>query len=102
MATVRKLIYLKNSFFDEDNEQAFTTSELNNLAKDNNLFPVIQLYPGLLAYVLWYNPDAFPMLDKGSPKLAEKYCKIESKLWTGHFARYLSFATLTCYKKTIV
>ena len=99
MASIRQLVYWKNSFFDEDNERAFSTHELNALARDNGLEPIAQLYPGLLAYVLWYNPDAFPLLDKGDPELVKKYCTFESALWASNVARYLSFATLSCFKK---
>lgn len=99
LRSVREYIYKKNSFFDDNTERAFTTLELNELMKNNNLFPVFQFFPGLLCYVLWYNPDAFPWLNIGSESFTKKLCKIESKIWRSKFAYYLSFATFTCYEK---
>jgi SAM-dependent methyltransferase len=96
---IRDRIYKKNRVFDADTEKAFTIKELHTIAQNNNLNVVDELYPGLLAYVLWYNPDAFPSLNLGSLSFVSWLCKMESHIWRTCFARYFSFATLTIYKK---
>lgn len=90
---IREYIYKKNSLFDESTEHGFTTSELNDLMQGNGLTPCCQFYPGLLAYILWYNPDAFPLLNFGSIHFAKSLVTLESKIWFSSFARYFSFAT---------
>ena len=99
-SAIRKAIYIKNSFFDQETERGFTTKELDKMACECSLQPVRQIYPGLLAYVLWYNPDAFPLLNRGSIDFARKVINLESRLWSTQFARFFSFATLSCYRKT--
>jgi len=98
-ALIRRAIYWKNSFFDADTERGFTTEELNRAALSHGMHLVKQLYPGLLAYVLWYNPDAFPLLNRGPQHFAEKLIHAESKVWGSKLARFFSFATLSCYRK---
>ncbi|MDL2279654.1 hypothetical protein LJC15_03195, partial [Desulfovibrio sp. OttesenSCG-928-G11] len=98
-ASIRSIVYYLNSFFDHKTERGFSSKELDGIAKKQGLTPVAQLYPGLLAYILWYNPDAFPLLNRGSEPLAKKYIRWERTVWASRFAYYLSFATLTCYKK---
>lgn len=96
---IRQAIYWNNSFFDADTEHGFTTAELNKMAQSHGLRLVRQLYPGLLSYVLWYNPDAFPLLNKGTLRFAEKLIRRESKIWESALARFFSFATLSSYRK---
>jgi len=96
---IRNRIYKKNVIFDAETEKAFTINELHTITQKNNLKAIDELYPGLLAYVLWYNPDAFPSLNIGSLSFVSTFCKLESNLWRTFFARYFSFATLTVYKK---
>ena len=96
---IREFIYKKNSLFDEETEKDFSTNELNQLFKKVNMFPVVQFYPGLLAYTLWYNPDAFPFLNVGSAKTVNMIIDIEKRLWFSRIARFFSFATLSCYVK---
>lgn len=98
-STIRKIIYKKNSFFDAETERGFSTTELNKKVQYYDLRLVHQIYPGLLAYILWYNPDAFPILNKGSLSFAKKLICAESKIWNTRVARFLSFATLSCYCK---
>lgn len=97
---IRNRIYEKNVIFDADTEKAFTTSEMHTIAQKNNLIVIDELYPGLLAYVLWYNPEAFPSLNIGSLSFVSSFSSLESHIWRTRFARYFSFATLTVYKKT--
>jgi SAM-dependent methyltransferase len=100
-ALIRRAIYWKNSFFDNDTERGFTTAKLDRTALSYGMHVVRHLYPGLLAYVLWYNPDAFPVLNKGSLSFAENFIKTESKVWGSKLARFFSFATLSCYRKEV-
>ncbi|MDR0476892.1 MAG: class I SAM-dependent methyltransferase [Desulfobulbaceae bacterium] len=95
----RQAIYRKNSFFDADTERGFTTAELNKAVLSRGMRLIRQLYPGLLAYVLWYNPDALPWLNKGTSFFAEELIRTESKVWESGLARFFSFATLSCYRK---
>ena len=65
---VRNRIYENNSLFDEQTERAFDVSELESIFIDAGLNSVDTVYPGLLAYILYYNPDAFPFLNIGGKK----------------------------------
>lgn len=95
----REVIYEKNSFFDEATERGFSTNELDALMSSKGFEVVSQMYPGLLAYVLWYNPDAFPFLNMGSDIFVRSILKFEEKIWHTPFAKLLSFTTLSCYRK---
>jgi SAM-dependent methyltransferase len=94
---LREVIYQKNKLFDEETEKAFTTRELNSLFQLKGLMPIDQLFPGLLAYVLWYNPDAFPWLNKGSLSIVKMLLVIEKPLWRTILSKYFSFAMLAVY-----
>ncbi|MDR1732548.1 MAG: class I SAM-dependent methyltransferase [Synergistaceae bacterium] len=96
---IRERIYRKNKIFDENTEMAFQTHQLHEIACRCGFEIVDELYPGLLAYVMWYNPDAFPLLNVGSPRIVSALSGLESFLWRTSFARYFSFATLTVYRK---
>ena len=95
----RKRIYRKNDLFDDDTEQAFDLSELNNLYVEAGLVIRDQIYPGLMAYILYYNPDAFPALNIGSAKAVRSLFALEKKFYRGWVARKLSFATLSLLEK---
>ena len=96
---IRNFTYKRNKIFDPDTEKAFTTSELHTIAQKNHLKVIDELYPGLLAYVLWYNPDAFPSLNVGSLNCVSLLINLESYIWRTPLARYFTFATLTIYRK---
>lgn len=96
---IREYTYKHDDFFDETTEKDFTTDELNSLMADANLRPVFQFYPGLLAYVLWYNPDVFPKLNIGSMPFVKFYVNIEKKIWSTRFSRFFSFATYSLFQK---
>ena len=98
---IRERIYKNNGLFDETTERGFSTNELNSMMSDVGLKPFFQFYPGLLAYILWYNPDAFPLLNIGSKSLTRNFIAFERKLWSTLLARYFSFATFSCYKKDV-
>lgn len=48
----------------------------------------MKIYPGLLAYVLYYNPYAFPSLNKGSVKFVEFIFNCEKFLYTSAMGRF--------------
>ena len=96
---IRNFTYKRNKIFDTSTEKAFTTQELHTIAQKNHLKVIDELYPGLLAYVLWYNPDAFPFLNIGSLNCVSLLCNLERRIWRTSLARYFTFATLTIYRK---
>lgn len=97
---IRNITYKTNSLFDEATEHGFTTKELDTLCHAAGLEKIFQFYPGLLAYILWYNPDAFPLLNVGKTNFVKKLVAFEKKFWTHPLACFFSFATFTCYART--
>jgi SAM-dependent methyltransferase len=97
---IRSSIYKNNDLFDDLTEKAFESRELRQLFLNHGLEIVDVLYPGLLAYVLWYNPDAFPLLDHGPLKFVSLLSTLEEKfLWRTRLAYHMSFVTLTISRK---
>lgn len=92
---VRSKIYHENELFDEETEQAFDLNELNGLYRRAGLEIRDQMYPGLLAYIMYYNPDAFPGLNVGSLRAVRGIHALERPFYHTRLARYFSFATLT-------
>jgi len=97
--SVREWIYRRNSLFDEQTERAFSVAELRGFFEASGLEPSTIIYPGLLAYVLYYNPDAFPYLNIGRPGLVKAIWSMERPLVRGRLARSLSFATLSMWSR---
>jgi len=98
---VRRSIYARNELFDDETEQAFDLVMLNRMYADAGFSLIDQVYPGLLAYVLYYNPDAFPALNVGSEKVVEVLFSLESSLYRSFPARKLSFATLSILERPL-
>jgi SAM-dependent methyltransferase len=96
---VREIIYSRNKLFDEQTERAFDLSELNAAFYKAKFKIDRQVYPGLLSYILFYNPDAFPLLNVGSPQLVERIFNLEKPLFTRWPGRIFSFATLSVLRK---
>ncbi|PML80848.1 class I SAM-dependent methyltransferase [Enterovibrio norvegicus] len=96
---VREYIYKKNEIFDHDTERDFSVKELEFFFEEAGLKNQFKFYPGLLAYILYYNPYAFPRLNKGSEKTVERIFSIESAFYENFIGRALSFCTLTVWKK---
>jgi SAM-dependent methyltransferase len=92
---VRNRIYKSNSFFDRDTEQGFTLDELNQAYSSSGLQVARQLYTGLLAYVLYYNPDAFPLLNIGGPLFVKSFFGLDKLFYRNRIGRLASFATLS-------
>jgi hypothetical protein len=59
------------------------------------------MYPGLAAYVLYYNPDAFPALNFGGPETVRRLFALERPFLRSAAARTLSFATLSLWRKPL-
>lgn len=96
---IRNRIYQKNSLFDAQTERAFELDELNDHFRQAGFDIVDQIYPGLLAYTLYYNPDAFPTLNVGSPGWVEALFGLEKHAYRSWLARKFSFATLSLLRK---
>ena len=96
---IRSRIYERNSLFDEQTEQAFDLAELNGLFASSGLTLLDQIYPGLLSYVLYYNPDAFPVLNHGGKLGVRATFGIDKWFMANTVGRKLSFATLSHYMR---
>lgn len=96
---IRERVYRSNSLFDAQTERGFELRELNALYDAAGLRIVDQAYPGLLAYVLYYNPDAFPALNRGGVGLVRWLYALERRLYRSAPARWASFATLTLLER---
>lgn len=96
---VRETIYRRNRLFDAETEEAFELDELNAIFAGNRFRLVRQCYPGLLAYVLYYNPDAFPRLNLGGPGTVSRIFDLEKGFYSNFFGRKFSFATLSIWQK---
>jgi len=57
------------------------------------------MYPGLLAYVLYYNPDAFPGLDRGGSAGVRLAWTLDRPLIGTALGRLLSFCTLSLWER---
>lgn len=96
---VREKIYKDNAIFEENSERAFTLREYNKCLTVNKFRVLDQFYPGLLGYVLYYNPDAFPALNIGPPAMARMLAGLDLRLGAGVIGRTFSFATWTIAEK---
>lgn len=96
---VRRRVYKINRIFDADTEQGFEYHDLEWHFKSAGYEKVDEVYPGLLGYVLYYNPDAFPALNIGGPLLVKSIFAIDKLLWANCIGRRLSFATLCVWRR---
>jgi len=96
---IRDYIYKRNSLFDEETERAFDVKELSGMFEQAGLVNKMACYPGLLAYVLYYNPDAFSKLNIGGPTMVDVIFKLEKIFYKSFFARAFSFATMSIWSK---
>ncbi|WP_087721963.1 class I SAM-dependent methyltransferase [Pandoraea sp. PE-S2T-3] len=96
---VRERIYQKNDLFDEQTEQGFDLPDLDAMFEQVGMQRVDQVYPGLLAYVLYYNPDAFPLLNRGGTLAVRATFALDRLFWRNWIGRKLSFATITMWRK---
>ena len=96
---IRNRIYRRNDIFDQETERAFEFAELNEYYRDAGFRVVDQLHVGLLCYVLYYNPDAFPRLSIGFPGMIRALFFLDSLFFRNFIGRKMSFATLTLLQK---
>jgi ubiquinone/menaquinone biosynthesis C-methylase UbiE len=96
---IREYIYKKNSLFEESSERGFDLSELNDSISASKLQVIDQYYPGLIGYILFYNPDAFPFLNFGGIFIAKLFARIDLILSKTFVGKYFSFATWTIAKR---
>jgi SAM-dependent methyltransferase len=97
--SARNFIYKKNSLFDYETEQAFELNEYRHLFESNDLKLIDEMYPGLLSYILYYNPDAFPKLNIGGSFLVKAFFFLDKFFYLGPIGRKFSFATILLAKK---
>lgn len=95
---IRQQIYKSNDLFDDDTEQGFEYRDLDRYFKEAGYEKVDEVYPGLLAYVLYYNPDAFPALNVGGKFLVKSLFAIDRLIWDNWIGRKLSFATMSLWR----
>ena len=98
---VRENIYKSNSLFDPTTERSFAVDELFKMFGDAGLKPLKVRYPGLLSYVLYYNPDAFPALNVGGRWLVDATFALDRLLYANAVGRFLSFATLSIWERPV-
>ena len=96
---IRNSIYRKNDLFDADTERGFGLSELNNFYQSAGFDIVEQIYPGLSSYVLYYNPDAFPILNKGPKWFVSALFSLDKFFFRHSIGGIVSFATLSVLVK---
>ncbi len=96
---VRRLIYGANDIFDAQSERAFDLPRLYALFEDAGLRLVDRMHPGLLSYVMYYNPDAFPFLNIGGPGWVEALFRLDRPFLRSRLGAWLSFATLTMWRR---
>ncbi len=99
MRWARKQIYKKNAIFEENTERAFELKDYNTLLRSSGYKIMKQSYPGLLGYILFYNPDAFPWLNIPIMWIVKLLVNLDISLGNSGFGKYLSFATWTLAKK---
>lgn len=98
-ARLRQWIYRRNPLFDEETERAFTLAEYFAMFEQAGLDAVENIHPGLLAYTLYYNPDAFPWLNLGGPATVHAIWALERPFRRNVIGRTLSFATLSLWQR---
>jgi len=97
--SVRDRIYRRNTLFDAQTERGYDLQELNALYAGAGLELLDQAFPGLLCYVLYYNPDAFPALNRGGVGLVRALYSAERRFYRSAVARWASFATLSLLRR---
>lgn len=98
---VRDRIYKKNDLFDEETERAFSVNELCSFFEASGLKKIDAVYPGLLAYIMYYNPDAFPLLNVGGIRMVNTTFTFDRLFLRNFIGKALSFATLSLWQKPL-
>lgn len=98
-AMVRELIYRKNDYFHYETERAFKLDDYYCWIQSAGFTHIYSMYPGLLGYVLFYNPDAFPVISSYGKNMVNAICRAEKPLYATKVGKALSFATLSLWRK---
>ena len=96
---VRNRIYASNDLFDEQTEEAFPVGSLFSMFRANGLERKTAMYPGLLSYILYYNPDAFPGLNLGGEKAVRSLFALDGLFMHNAIGRTFSFATPSLWQR---
>ncbi|MCD2450819.1 class I SAM-dependent methyltransferase [Methylicorpusculum oleiharenae] len=96
---IRQRVYKSNDLFDDDTEQGFEYRDLDRYFKNAGYEKVDEVYPGLIAYIFYYNPDAFPMLNVGGKYIVKSLFAIDRLFWGNWIGRKLSFATMSLWRR---
>jgi SAM-dependent methyltransferase len=96
---IREGIYQRNDLFDAETEKGFEYIELCKMFEGVGFKKVDEVFPGLMAYILYYNPDAFPLLNVGHTKLVRFLFFLDRLIWSCFLGRKLSFATISLWQK---
>ena len=94
---VRERIYKKNDAFEENSEEGYELTKLNIIYNESGFKKVYQIYPGLIGYILYYNPEAFPKLNFGNKNSARFFANFDiwlGKTWLGKKLSFASFSIL--------
>lgn len=94
-----ELIYKYSPVFDEETEKRFSLKNLNDLYMRNGFVIRKQIYPGLLAYLLWFNPDVFPFLNRGGGNLVKNVFSFDKIFMYRSIGKRLSVATFSILEK---
>lgn len=97
--SIRDRIYVRNAAFEETTEQAFEYSDLQALFHDSGFVLEDQFHAGLLSYILYYNPEAFPWLNIKGDRLMDLTFFLDRLFMKNAVGALLSFATLSLWKK---
>ena len=96
---VRERIYLRNPVFEAATERAFAVDELAGFFTAAGLRCRHMFHPGLLAYILYYTPDAFPQLNRGGAPAVRAAFALDGLFMDNVIGRLLSFATFSIWEK---
>jgi SAM-dependent methyltransferase len=97
---IRERIYSRNDLFEADTERAFALGDYMSMFREAGLQCVDCVFPGLLSYVLYYNPDAFPALNVGGPSVVRSIFALERPFMRSRLASIFSFATLSIWRRS--
>jgi SAM-dependent methyltransferase len=96
---IRKRIYRRNQAFDDRTERDFSVSELLALFTGAGFVLKDIFFPGLLGYVLYYNPEAFPKLNFGRLQTVTVIFRLDRMMMSVGLGRLFSFATLSLWQR---
>lgn len=96
---IREWIYRRNAIFDDATERAFGVDELKGFFAAAGLEEVKSFFPGLIAYTLYYNPYAFPLLNRGGQRSVDFFFSLDRLIMNSWVGRVLSFATVSIWRK---